>query len=303
VPLTDTSITEWAIVTDTNDPTDHELIAGLLDDQARMVKSVNRAEAENRGWVRQGLPGTWISATSFSLAGDKRLIAAPSRRVRATITGAVRYGTIRSSSYAAGVTTIVVDWDPAVYNANAYIVASDTITFAGVNILSLFAVGQRLEFWNLTTGSRKVRTISALTFALGATIVQFTSGDPYIPLTSGDTVLMIPSTGIDNTLSEVMFGTITPDLLQSGWPNSMLGGSFQVVFNGTTGPFLINLPVLQHDGSYIPQVQSSRIVIGTPSSVQWTKPIIATRLGGRFELTLPTAITGATVAYDWLLLR
>jgi hypothetical protein len=305
VPLTDTTILEWSATAAQNAPADHDLIAEMLDDQARLVQSVVRAEAENKGWVRQGYAITFVDSVTFTVPGDARTVAVRGRKVRATIDDGYVYGFVLDAAYASNVTTVTIDWDPVVYDDHAFTTGSISISFAGTNITALFSAGDRVEFWAPTTGVRKVRIVDSAVFALGGTQVNFEGDDSSIPLDSDDTALTMKSGGIDATVSEIEFGLVTPDLLSSGWPHNMLGGRFVIEFDGTAGPFAIDLPVQMHNGSYIPQVQSSAIVSGTPpAGAQWTKPLVKTRLADSFEVTLPTTIAaGATVAYDWLILR
>ena len=59
-------------------------------------------------WVLLPATATYISATSFSVAGDKTAVFTASRRIKATVSGGVCYATITGPIYAAGVTTVTV---------------------------------------------------------------------------------------------------------------------------------------------------------------------------------------------------
>lgn len=59
-------------------------------------------------WVLYIGAPTYISATSFSVAGDQTLTLQVNRRVKTTNTGGTTYSTIRTSTFAAGITTVVV---------------------------------------------------------------------------------------------------------------------------------------------------------------------------------------------------
>lgn len=61
-------------------------------------------------WQSAGVP-TYISATSFSVGGDQTSIFKQYRRVKSTNTGGILYGTAVSSSYALGITTVVINND------------------------------------------------------------------------------------------------------------------------------------------------------------------------------------------------
>lgn len=310
MPLSDTSITMWEndyLTSDTNSPADSDYIATMLDDQARNVKSVARAEAENKAWVRLGEVATYVSATSFTLVGDQRAVASIGRRVKASITGATRYGTIRNSTFASNTTTVTVQWDLEHYTTHALTVATpNSISFVGSgDIRSRFAVDEIHEFWAVTTGARKVRKVSALSFGGGATGITYVSGDPYIGLDANDDDLLIPSQGIDNTLTEVQLGIFTPDQFQSGMQHAFLAGQFTVGLDGSNGPFVVNLPVRMPDALYKVAVTPNGIVTGTPTDSQWTKVYVSATAETNFSVEFPPGTTpdSATVRYEYVLWR
>jgi hypothetical protein len=59
-------------------------------------------------WVVYSAAPTYISATSFSLAGDQTNIFQIGRRLKSTNSGGTVYSTVSDSSFAAGVTTVTV---------------------------------------------------------------------------------------------------------------------------------------------------------------------------------------------------
>lgn len=59
-------------------------------------------------WVVYSAAPTYISATSFSLAGDETNIFQIGRRLKSTNSGGTVYSTVSDSSFAAGVTTVTV---------------------------------------------------------------------------------------------------------------------------------------------------------------------------------------------------
>jgi len=63
-------------------------------------------------WIAFSGTPTYVSSTSFTVTGDQTLIFQVARRLKTTNTGGTKYSTIVSSSYAAGLTTIVVRNDP-----------------------------------------------------------------------------------------------------------------------------------------------------------------------------------------------
>lgn len=307
-PLSDTAITNWQddyLGQDTNSPFESDQIATMLDDQARNIKSVVRAESENKAWVRTGLLPTYVSATSFSVPDDQRVDFSVGRRVRATITGDTKYGTILSSSYAANVTTVTVQWDLELLSTGALIISSADVMEVVDDDIPLFPVGARVLFAD-TTGLAFVRTVASAVDIGADAEITFTSGDPAISLlslTSGSAY--IPSTGIDNTITEVELGAFTPDAFQSGMPHAFLAGTFDITLNGTNGPFTVSLPVLLHDSSYRVFITPQKVVSGTPSSTDWKKPYNSSKAQANFNVSFPTGVTpnGAVVRYDYVIWR
>lgn len=74
-------------------------------------------------WVTFGNAATFVSASSFSVAGDQTPIFQVGRRVRANSSGGLRYGTVRTSTFAANVTTVVVTLDAGSLDAGTTQVA------------------------------------------------------------------------------------------------------------------------------------------------------------------------------------
>jgi len=67
-------------------------------------------------WVVGSTP-TYISATSFSVTGNQTVLYVAGRRIKSFVTAGTAYSSIASSSYAAGVTTVVVVNDSTVLDA------------------------------------------------------------------------------------------------------------------------------------------------------------------------------------------
>ena len=90
-------------------------------------------------WPTGGVP-TYISATSFSVTGDQTTILQALRRVKLTVSGGLAYGTIVSSSYGAGVTTVVVTNDSISLDSGAsvmqYSILSASPTSLPATVLS-----------------------------------------------------------------------------------------------------------------------------------------------------------------------
>lgn len=86
--LTDTDITTWTAdyqtlgASSANIPKTADLILGLMAEQFQNIKSVVRAESENKQWERWALPATYVSnptakTTVYSIPGNVRYDAVP----------------------------------------------------------------------------------------------------------------------------------------------------------------------------------------------------------------------------------
>lgn len=62
-------------------------------------------------WVPAGVAPTFVSGTNFTVPGDYTVTLHVGRRVKATVTAGTRYGTITSTSYGGGNTTVVLIMD------------------------------------------------------------------------------------------------------------------------------------------------------------------------------------------------
>jgi hypothetical protein len=70
-------------------------------------------------WLLYAGPATYINATQFSVVGDATAIFDNYRRVKATISGTDRYGTVTGASvYALGVTTVTLTLDSGVLDSS-----------------------------------------------------------------------------------------------------------------------------------------------------------------------------------------
>jgi hypothetical protein len=85
-------------------------------------------------WVALGLTPTYISATSFSVAGDQSLVLHARRRVKTTNSGGLSYSTIVSATFAAGVTTVVLTNDSNTLDAGLSAVSYALLSATNISI-------------------------------------------------------------------------------------------------------------------------------------------------------------------------
>jgi microcystin-dependent protein len=71
---------------------------------------VGGSAAATTEWVTGPTP-TYVSATTFTVAGNQTTVFVPQRRIQATVTAGVVYGSVASSSFGGGITTVVCLFD------------------------------------------------------------------------------------------------------------------------------------------------------------------------------------------------
>jgi hypothetical protein len=79
-------------------------------------------------WIASGFTPTFISTTSFSVAGDQTSSLQVGRRIKTTNSGGTAYSTIFSSSFGAGITTVVVTNDSLVLDSGISAVSYGVLT-------------------------------------------------------------------------------------------------------------------------------------------------------------------------------
>lgn len=87
------------------------------------VSGVNDISTDQSEWQVSALVPTYISATSFSVPGDQTLILSVGRRVRTENTGGTVYSTISTSTFGAGITTVVVRNDSGLLDSGLSAIA------------------------------------------------------------------------------------------------------------------------------------------------------------------------------------
>ena len=318
MPVTDTEIVDWRddfLGDDTNTPYDSVNIATLMDDEERNYRSVVRAEAENRAWQRNGHTVAYASSTSFTTPGDRTDIFIPGRRLKAVLSGpAYVYGHVKSASESLGVTTVVCQWDGKVYTSSTFtVVTDDQITVAsGFTPIE----GAVVEFGRATVDPmRRLRGVVTVTGLTHPFTVDFETGDPWISdlVALAPTRILVPAT-IDNTLSEVMLGQLSPVLYQSGFPGYVWGGTFTIELDGVSTAFDVPTPLRSDVAEAVEMVPPDTykvaitplgVVSGTPSGTQWTRARnnFGANLAATFRVVLPSAESGGVVKYAYVIVR
>jgi len=105
-------------------PTGQAYKAVLTDAVGGLIRTIDNIYGVNdtsapviSEWVSYAGTATYVSTSSFSVAGDQRATFTNGRRIKATVSGTDVYGTINATpTYALGVTTVLVALDSGVFD-------------------------------------------------------------------------------------------------------------------------------------------------------------------------------------------
>lgn len=75
------------------------------------ISGVNDVSVTASEWQASGFTPTYISATSFSVAGDQTATYQTGRRLQSTVTAGTAYSSVVSAAFSAGITTVTVSND------------------------------------------------------------------------------------------------------------------------------------------------------------------------------------------------
>lgn len=320
MPVSDVEIVDWKddfLTDDLNTPYDSVDIATLMDDEERNYRSVVRAEAENRMWVRYGHTVAYSSANVFTTPGDRTDVYIPGRRVRATFPGPIYiYGHVKTASYGAGVTTVTCLWDTRTFSSTYFTVTTDNQITTTLTPSAFFPVGGIVEFGKAALNpARRLRKVLSVVVGSPSTI-NFTTGDPWISdlVALAPTRVAVPSAAIDSTLVEISLGQLTPVNYQSGFPGYLLGGTFNITLDGVSTDFDVPTPVrgdvalpiyVAPSLTYKVAITPLGVVSGVPTGTQWARARskYSSNLPQSFRVVLPAAENGAVIKYAYVIVR
>jgi len=153
--------------------------AGVTMRTVDNVSGINDTTNTQNEWVDSGLTPTYISGTSFSLVGDQRAIFQQYRRVKTQNTSGTVYGTVSSSTYSLGVTTIIVANDgTSALDSGLSTAAYGFMSATNPSIPVLFVTNadeQKQTFTAFTTAG----TAPAYTLTPSPAITAYTAGQRF----------------------------------------------------------------------------------------------------------------------------
>lgn len=116
--------------------------AGVTQRTIDNVSGINDNTIVVDQWVVYQAPPTFVSATSFTVAGDQTQTFQPGRRLKTTNTGGTVYSTIAASTYLAPNTTVTVVNDSGVLDSGLSVVAYGVISAQSTSAPAIGNFGQ-----------------------------------------------------------------------------------------------------------------------------------------------------------------
>ncbi len=161
------------VVTDSSDVT-----VGYTYDRITGINDATIAPTTISEWVLGSTP-TYVSSTSFTVAGDQTTIYMAGRRIKALITAGTAYSSVASSSYGAGVTTVNVTNDSTVLDAGLsthyYGLIAGTPNSLPVSLFATSGGVQAQSYTNFTTTG----TSSTYVLTPAPTIALYVAGQEF----------------------------------------------------------------------------------------------------------------------------
>ena len=179
------------------------------DPPVSAIRTVDDVSGVNDGtglldeWIASGYTPTFVSATSFTVSGDRTTVLHVGRRLKTANTGGTIYSTITASSHAAGTTTITVANDSgsidsgissvsySVTSANNPSINADMVHRKGTAVAS----AATCNIWGIVgdyvhvTGTTTITSLGTAPYAGAERTVIF---DGALTLTHNATTLVLP---------------------------------------------------------------------------------------------------------------
>lgn len=109
------------------------------------ISGINDTAITADQWVVYQSPPTYVSATSFTVAGDQTQTFQVRRRIKTTNTGGTIYSTITASSYLAPNTTVTVQNDSGVLDSGL-----SQVSYGLISVLDSSVIGRLLNVQSIT---------------------------------------------------------------------------------------------------------------------------------------------------------
>lgn len=179
------------------------------DPPAAAIRTVDDVSGVNDGtglqdeWIASGFTPTFISATSFSVSGDRTTVLHVGRRLKTANTGGTIYSTITASSHSGGTTTVTVVNDSGSIDSGissvSYSIGSASNPSVNADMVnrkaSAVASAATTNIWGTAgdfvhvTGTTTITSLGTAPYAGAERTVVF---DGALTLTHNGTTLVLP---------------------------------------------------------------------------------------------------------------
>lgn len=244
------------------------------------ISGMNDSTVATDQWIPYQADPTYISATSFSVAGDQTPTFQVNRRVRTTNTGGTVYSTIKTSTYVAPNTTITVANDSGTLDAglssvsyglispqNSSLVAPGNYAgFTGVTVNTVLTAVHIGRLIQIGATGLTVNLPEGVTVPLGARL-SFVTTVPFTVARSGADSIIGP---VGSVTSQVMYGNCSIAWTGAAW-NFERGGDPSTA--GTPGRLLLPGGLMMQWGTTIILLNGSgvgNIAFPAPYSTAYT---------------------------------
>ena len=204
------------------------------------VNGINDVSLSVSEWQASGLTPTYISATSFSFAGDQTAAFMTGRRLLSTITAGTAYSTVVSSAFAVGITTVTVINDSTPLDSGLSAVSYGLLTATNPSIPATVMNDIGLCEFRMTLTSGLPVTTSDVTAATtvyvtpyqGNRISLYNGSTGWIIRSSAEMSIAVPAT--TSTMYDLFCydNSGTPTLEATAWTNDSTRATALTLQNG-----------------------------------------------------------------------
>jgi hypothetical protein len=198
------------------------------------VSGINDITLTSTGeWVSGSTP-TFIGASSLSIVGDQTATYHVGRRLKFTVTAGTVYGTIRASSFGAGITTITMAMDSTSLDSGL-----GTLFYALLDSVNPSVPIPRTNIWRLADSTDPLKNISFnLSEIAASTTINFTTNatgieNVYGPNVSSGAVMSLASSA-GYTIQDFGTTNVTSIALQAGRTREVVFQSTRVLSSSAT---------------------------------------------------------------------
>jgi hypothetical protein len=287
---------------------------GVLKDSADVtiwtidnISGVNDVSGSLDEW-KTGPAPTFVSTTSFTVAGDQTTTFTVGRRLKTTNSGGTIYSTITASSFGAGVTTVTVANDSGVLDSGLSAVSYGVLSSANSSIPSLKLSSGVWTLQNaLAMSGAAINEAQGSDIASAATINIDSATGNVVDVTGTTTITAITlSQGRERTVLFTGALTLThgASLVLPGAANITTAAGDYAIFRGYAAGVVRCVNYMKPAGAQTIQTQTANTVLAGPTSGGAALPtfraLVAADGGTHVLLATATASASASLTFTAL---